>query len=182
MEPWAGGPGVEPCSQDTLPEFSSTTRGRGISLFHVCTPPTSLDGCDYFNSVVVRLPFRSIPDFPEWWLFYILLVILLWLCKEASHVCLCHHLDRKINWIFYALAQITLLLVGSVGRYFEARFSPIYISSASSQEGKPAPWFSWKMMTSPIRLFLSGGTPQLLNSSIVIITDSYLVHSLQKAF
>ena len=40
----------------------------------------------FFNSIVVRLPFNSISDGSEWWLFSILVVILMWLCKKASHV------------------------------------------------------------------------------------------------
>ena len=47
-------------SQDMPPEFLSSMHGCGISLFHVSVPPTSLDGCGFFNSVVVRLPFNSI--------------------------------------------------------------------------------------------------------------------------
>ena len=57
----------------------------------VCAPPTSLDGCGFFNYVVVILPFNSISDGTEWRLFYILVVISEWLGEEASHVCLhCH--------------------------------------------------------------------------------------------
>ena len=54
---------------------------------------TSLDGCGFFNSVVVRFPFNSSSDIREWWLFYILVIIWMWLCEEVSHVCLCCHLD-----------------------------------------------------------------------------------------
>ncbi|KAF6125464.1 hypothetical protein HJG60_009905 [Phyllostomus discolor] len=35
------------------------------SLFHVRTPPTSLNGCGFFNSVAVLLPFNSISGVPE---------------------------------------------------------------------------------------------------------------------
>ena len=35
---------------------------EGTSPFHVSTPPTSLDGCVFFNSVAVALPFNSISD------------------------------------------------------------------------------------------------------------------------
>ena len=54
-----------------------------------------MDGCGFFNFVVVRLPFNLISDGSEWWLFYILVAILMWLCKEASHICLYCHLDQK---------------------------------------------------------------------------------------
>ena len=92
--------GRTPQSQDIPPEFLSTTYGWGTSLFCVCTPSTSLDGCGFFNSIVVRLPFNSIFDSPEWWLFYILVVILMWLCEEVSHVCLRRHLDWKSSPFF----------------------------------------------------------------------------------
>ena len=83
------GPGVwcgdgTPCSLDIPPKFLSTTCGCGTSPFCICSPPTSVDG--YFNSMVVRLPFNSISDGYESGLFYILVVILMWLCEEASHV------------------------------------------------------------------------------------------------
>ena len=73
----------------------STIHGCGTSLFLVCAPPTSLDGCGFFNSIVIRLIFNSISESSEWWLFSILVVILKWLWEEASHVRLCHHLDRQ---------------------------------------------------------------------------------------
>ena len=72
-----------PWSSDILPKFSSTTCECGTSLFHISVPPNSLDGCGFFNSIVVRLPFNSISDVSEWWLFYILVVILMWLCEEV---------------------------------------------------------------------------------------------------
>ena len=77
-----------PHSWDSPPEFLPTTHACGTSLFRIPAPPTSVDGCDFFNSVVVRLPFiDSIPlisDGSEWWLFYSLVVILIWLCEEVS--------------------------------------------------------------------------------------------------
>ena len=84
-----------PHSQNIPPEFLFTTCVCGTSPFCICAPPTSLDGCGFFNSVVTRLPFSLISDGSKWWLFYTLVVILIWLCEEASRVCLCHHLDWK---------------------------------------------------------------------------------------
>ena len=49
-----------PRSQDIPPEFLSTTRGCGTSLFRISAPPASLGGCVFFNSIVVRLPGNSI--------------------------------------------------------------------------------------------------------------------------
>ena len=76
-------------------QILSTTCGCGISPFHVCILPTSLDGCGFFNSIVIRLPSNSISDSFECWLFCILVVILMWLCTEASCDCLHCHLDWK---------------------------------------------------------------------------------------
>ena len=73
-----------PQSWDIPPEFLSTIRGWGTSLFCVCAPPTSLDGCGFFNSVVVTLPLSSISDSFERWFFYILVVILIRLCEEQT--------------------------------------------------------------------------------------------------
>ena len=93
---WAG----SHISQDIPPEFLSTTHGCQASPFHICSPTTSLDGCRFFNSVAVRLPVNLISDGSE--LVYILVVILIGLCEEASHVCLCHLLDQKSHtFIFF---------------------------------------------------------------------------------
>ena len=102
LSSWYWNPGVggwcgsgTPHSSDITAEFLFTTCGCGASPFYICAPPTSLDGCGFFNSVVVRLPFNLISECLEWWLFYILVLILMQLCKEASHICLCRHLDQK---------------------------------------------------------------------------------------
>ena len=66
LESRAGGPGLGLgllAPQISLPNFYP--RGCGTSLFRICAPPMSLDGCGFFNSVVVRLPFSSISDVPE---------------------------------------------------------------------------------------------------------------------
>ena len=77
--------------------------GRETCPFCIWAPPTSLDGCGFFNPIVVRLPFNSIPDSSEWWLFYILIVILMWLCEEWSHICLPCHLDQKPKLVYILL-------------------------------------------------------------------------------
>ena len=106
------GVGWDPCSQRYPSRILSPTGGWGTSPFCACTPPSSLDGCGFFNSTV-RLPFNSISDSSEWWLFYILVVILMWLCEEVSHVCLCHPLDRKSPLPeFYNLSLMTAQLYG----------------------------------------------------------------------
>ena len=107
-----------PCSRDTPPELLSTT--HGTSLTQICGPPTSLDGCGILHSVVVRLPFNSISVSSERRWFCILVVILLWLCKDAIQVCLCRHLD----WKSYAIkCNILRLCLKEVGSADESLFS-----------------------------------------------------------
>ena len=63
--PGLGGPGVGLgllCSRDIHPKFFFTIHVCGTIPFPVSTPPTSLDGCSFFNSVVVGLPFNLISD------------------------------------------------------------------------------------------------------------------------
>ena len=92
-EPWAEGPGVG--LGHLTPELLSTTCGCGTSPFHICAPPIRLHGCGFFNSIVVRLPFNSTSDCLSDGCSTFLVVILMWLCEEGSHVYLCCHLDRK---------------------------------------------------------------------------------------
>ena len=89
-----------PCSWDIPLKFLSTTHVCSTSPSPICTPPAILDVCGFFNSVVVRLPFNSISDISEWWLFYILVVISMWLHEEVSHVCVHHHFDWKSSGVF----------------------------------------------------------------------------------
>ena len=46
-------------------------------------PPTSLDECFFFNSLVVRLPYCSMSVRSGCFLFLNLLLFFFWLCKEA---------------------------------------------------------------------------------------------------
>ena len=101
MAIYCSGTGSLGCGEGTLrswntpPEFLSTTYGCWASPFHISYPATSLDGCGFFNAVVVRLPFNSISYNFEWWMFYSLVIILKWLCEEVSRVCLRHHLQLQ---------------------------------------------------------------------------------------
>ena len=89
-----------PCSRDIPPEFYPAHLCVGPAYCGSGPDSTSLDGCGFFNSVVVRLPFSFISDVPQWWLFYVLVVILMWLWQEESHVCLRCHLDQKWSVCF----------------------------------------------------------------------------------
>ena len=63
----------------------------------VSTPPTGLDECFFFISLVVRLPYSSI--FCQFWLFFVfkLLLSFFWLCKEMQCVYLRLHLGRNTS-------------------------------------------------------------------------------------
>ena len=66
LESWTGGLGVGlGLLAPKISLLNFYPRGCGASPFIVCTPPTTLDGCGFFNSIVVRLPFNSISDIPE---------------------------------------------------------------------------------------------------------------------
>ena len=67
-----------------------------LPLQPVSTPPTGLDECFFFISLVVRLPYSLI--FCQFWLFFVfkLLLSFFWLCKEAQYVSLRLHLGWKL--------------------------------------------------------------------------------------
>ena len=63
----------------------------------VSTPPTGLDECLFFISLVVGLPCGSI--FCQFWLFFVfnLLLSFFWLCEEVTCVYLHLHLGRNLH-------------------------------------------------------------------------------------
>ena len=67
----------------------------------VSAPPTGLDECVVFISLVVGLPYSLI--FCQFWLFFVfkLLLSFFWLCKEGQCIYLCLHLGRK--WLNVSL-------------------------------------------------------------------------------
>ena len=80
--------------------FSHHTWVRVQPVPHLC--PSDQSVWIWFNSIVVRLPLNLISNDSEWCLFYILVVILMWLCEELSHVCLRCHLDQNLH-LFYLI-------------------------------------------------------------------------------
>ena len=66
-------------------------------------PPTGLDECFFFNSLVIRLPYSSI--FCHFWLFLFLNLLLsfFWLCEKAPCIYLCFHLDQKSAVVIFYL-------------------------------------------------------------------------------
>ena len=65
----------------------------------VSAPPTSLDGCFFFISLVVRLPCGSI--FCQFWFFFVFKLLSFWLWEEAQCVHLHLHLGRKLLHYFF---------------------------------------------------------------------------------
>ena len=66
----------------------------------VSAPPTGLDECFLFISLVVGLPYSSI--FCQFWLFFVFkLLSFVWLCKEAQCVYLHLHLGRKSRMLIF---------------------------------------------------------------------------------
>ena len=74
----------------------------------VSTPPTGLDECFFFISLVVGLPYSSI--FCQFWLFFVfeLLLSFFWWCEEAQCVYLCLHLGQKPRKIPGLLLRIAV--------------------------------------------------------------------------
>ena len=61
----------------------------------ISAPPTGLDECFFFISLVVRLPYSLI--FCQFWLFFVFKLLLsFWLCKEAQCVYLRLHLGLNL--------------------------------------------------------------------------------------
>ena len=93
---WCG-PGTTH-SLPITPEFLSTTYGCWTSLFYISTPPTSLDGCGFFNSVVSE--FHS-----SCFLMVLSDGCSIFCCNfdvfiQRGELCLCHHLGWKSKIIF----------------------------------------------------------------------------------
>ncbi|KAF6104119.1 hypothetical protein HJG60_011166 [Phyllostomus discolor] len=65
----------------------------------ISTPPTSVDECFFFNSLVVGLPYSSI--FCQFWLFFVFKLLLsFYLCEEAQCVYLHLHLGQESGYTF----------------------------------------------------------------------------------
>ena len=123
---WAG----SSCSWDIPPKFLSTTCGWETSPLHVCAPPTSLDGCGFFNSVVVKLQFNSISDGSEWWLVCISVVILMRLYEEVSRVSLLYS-------VFYMAVDLSYIELLSIKWLLPHLFNRKYVLVGSVQQMSP---------------------------------------------
>ena len=66
----------------------------------VSAPPTCLDECFLFISLVVGLPYSSV--FCQFWLFFVFkLLSFFWLCEEAQCVYLCLHISWNPDSFFF---------------------------------------------------------------------------------
>ena len=136
LEPWLGVGGGgwcwagSSCSWDIPPKFLSTTCGWETSPLHVCAPPTSLDGCGFFNSVVVKLQFNSISDGSEWWLVCISVVILMRLYEEVSRVSLLYS-------VFYMAVDLSYIELLSIKWLLPHLFNRKYVLVGSVQQMSP---------------------------------------------
>ena len=110
----------------TLLGLPAATLLRVLSTWlPVSAPPTGLDECFFFISLVIGLPYSLI--FCQFWLFFVfkLLLSFFWLYEEAQCVYLCLHLGRKsIKGLFlkrHCLSEKWLilhwLLIESLARY-----------------------------------------------------------------
>ena len=88
------------------PVLSTIRQSLGPVASPVCLdarlrPPTGLDECFFFISLVFRLPCGSI--FCQFWLFFVFKLLLsFWLCEEAQCVYLCLHLGFLLLPLFKA--------------------------------------------------------------------------------
>ena len=101
-------PGPPPCLESSLPQLP------------VSAPPTGLDECFFFNSLVIGHLYSSI--FWQFWLFFVFkfVVVLLLVVEEALCIFLYLHLSQKslmnlftyifvfYNWVFYIYTFIVL--------------------------------------------------------------------------
>ena len=87
----------------------ATTLLRVLSIrLPISSPPTGLDVCFFFISLVVGLPYSLI--FCQFWLFFVFkLLSFFWFCEEAQCVYLCPHLGRKSDVTFLEYCSITCI-------------------------------------------------------------------------
>ena len=76
----------------------------------ISAPSINLDGCFFFNSLVVGLPNSCI--FWQFWLFFVFkLIVLILLCEEAKCIYLHLHLGQKssesasLDWIIFLVLE-----------------------------------------------------------------------------
>ena len=84
--------GVSPAASTPTGVFNQRFEALFPPWLPVSAPPTGLDECFFFISLVVGLPYSLI--FCQFWLFFVfrLLLSFFWLCEEVQFVYLCLHI------------------------------------------------------------------------------------------
>ena len=98
----------------------STSHSLVSSWLPVSAPPTGLDECFSFISLVVRLPYSSIFCHFSLFLFFNLLLFFFWLCEEAQCVYLSLHLGWKLT--FKSFIHFEFILVCDIRRWSSFNF------------------------------------------------------------
>ena len=113
---------LPPCSESSLPCLPISWSG---------CPSPGLDGCFFFISLVVRLPYSLI--FCQFWLFMFLNLLLsfFWLCEEAQYVYQCLHLGQKLGLIFKSSVDSEFIYVCGLRKGYSFIF--LHISVQLSQ-------------------------------------------------
>ena len=90
----------------------------------VSAPPTDLDECFFFISLVVRLPYSSI--FCQfWWFFVFKLLSFFWLCEEVQCVYLCLHLGQNGGFFQSGLFMMKRIRLSKPFSFFLTLTSPL---------------------------------------------------------
>ena len=82
------------------PVLQSHCRESSLPWLPISAPPTGLDKCFFFNSLVVKTSIQV--DFLLVLVVFLFLNLLLsfWLCEEVQYVYLCLHLGRKFFYLW----------------------------------------------------------------------------------
>ena len=93
----------------------------------ISTPPTGLDECFFFISLVVGLPYSSVSC--QFWLFFVLKLLLsfFWLWDEAQCVYVRLHLGRKPVLLFLTYKEPW----GMCGQHLHTEWGPISPAGSS---------------------------------------------------
>ena len=82
-------------------------------LLPVCSPPTRLDECFFFNSLVVRLPYSSV--FWQFWFFVFKFVVLLLVVQRSKvYLSLCQKFQLSFDLSLYLKYLSDIPKVGSL--------------------------------------------------------------------
>ena len=138
--PQAGALGCVVCHlvHQLLPLRPAATLPRVLS-----TPPTGLDECFFFISLVVRLPYSSV--FCQFWLFFVFKLFLsfFWLCEEAQ----CVYLRLQLGWKSFCIIFKSIFRDRNIDLLFHLLMRSSVDSCMCPDWGSnPQPWCIWMML------------------------------------